>query len=601
MKGIKKVGDMGLSTLLVFLGSTTALTAYSASVTQSKLDAAAGDSVNFLMPNANYESTRYYPSKVLTQNNVKNLTKAWSFRTGVPAGFSNSPIIANGVMYISTAFNQVIALNINPNATTRERWRYIHQQGPVTTYCCGPNNRGLAILGNTLYMATLDSRLVALNADTGAVIFSKEIADPNLGYSGGGAPIAVDGKVLIGTQGGEFGIRGFVKAFDATTGDLLWTFHTIPSSREESAGSLLQGTFKTTDITGRNMHRNYSEEIANFNSGLPDINILGGGVWQSVTVDRSTSTVYFMVGNPSPDLNGLIRPGDNLYTNSLVAVDLNTGALKCHNQYIPHDVWDLDAASTPVIAQVKTASGQTVKGILHGNKLGYVMVHRADDCSLIRVSQPMISQTNRWVLPVETDDPSLGAPMLPGANGGVEWSPIAIDPDRKLAFAANLSQPMYYSFQQTPFPGGNHLWLGGSFSVIPATDAIPIFGPVDGKEFGRIAAVNYNTGAIQWQVDVPEPLVGGVLATAGGLVFVGGLGQLNSDGTLSPNRNKGWIGAFSSDTGKRLFTYGTNAGVNAPPVSFTVGGEQFIAVAAGGSAHLNTPTLSDELIVFKLP
>lgn len=287
-----------------------------------------------------------------------------------------------------------------------------------------------------------------------------------------------------------------------------------------------------------------------------------------MAVDRDTGMVYFVVGNPSPDLYGAIRPGDNLYTDSLVAVDLETGTYQCHFQYIPHDVWDLDAVSPPILTMVTDEDGSTVKGVLHGGKTGYVYVNRADDCSLIRFSDPMVSQEGRWTLPTQE-----GAPMLPGANGGVEWSPMAIDPNRQLAYAINLHQPMTYHVEETPYPEGK-LWLGGAFKVIPTEE-----------QWGNVTAVEYNTGKIRWKAKTQQPMIGGVLATGGGLVFTG--------------EGNGLFKAYDSASGEVLWQYKAKAGVNAPPASYHVAGTQYIVVAAGGNVQLNYPR-GNEIIAFKL-
>ena len=224
------------------------------------------------------------------------------------------------------------------------------QDGPITTYCCGPNNRGVAVYGDKVYVATLDAKLVALDAKTGEVKWSKDIADPEKGYSETMAPTAVKGMILIGTNGGEYGIRGFVKAFDAETGELKWTFNTIPENS--------QGVWATKDATGRDMHRDIEAEKAAYAKNGDPYKTLGGGVWQNPSVDLATNRIYFVVGNPSPDLDGAIRPGDNLYTDSLVSLDLDTGKYVCHFQYIAHDVWDLDAVSPTVLTKAAGKDGK---------------------------------------------------------------------------------------------------------------------------------------------------------------------------------------------------------------------------------------------------
>ena len=516
-----------------------------ASVSQDMLNRAAGDGNNFLHTNGNYDQTRYYPNSQINTGNVSKLRPAWIFQTEVKETLETSPIVVNGIMYVTTAFDHVYALNA---ATGEELWHYKHAMGPISTYCCGPNNRGVAALDDMVYLGTLDAKLVALDAKTGKVVWEEQIADPELGYSETMAPTAVNGKILIGTNGGEYGIRGFVKAYDAKTGKLLWSFDTIP---ENSVG-----VWNPNDATGRDMHRDIEAEKKTLAEKGDPYKTLGGGVWQNPAVDLTTNRIYFVVGNPSPDLDGAIRPGDNLYTDSLVSLDLDTGEYKCHFQYIAHDVWDLDAVSPPILVDVMGKDGNMSPGVLHGGKTGHVYVHNRDDCSLIRFSEAMVPQENMWVLPTKD-----GARMLPGANGGVEWSPMTTDASKGLVYAINLHQPMTYHVESNPYPEGK-LWLGGAFKVIPAEE-----------QWGNVTAVDYNTGKIRWQVKTPEPMIGGIMATAGGLVFTG--------------EGNGLFKAYDSASGSVLWQFQAGAGVNAPPSSYTVGGKQYIVVGAGGNAQLN--------------
>ncbi len=518
-----------------------------ASVSQEQLSGAAGDENNFLHTNGNYEQTRYYPGKQINTSNVGKLRPAWIFQTEVKESLETTPIVVGEVMYITTSFNHVYAINAK---TGEEYWHYKHKMGPVTTYCCGPNNRGVAIYNDKVYMGTLDSKLVALDAKTGSLLWETQIAEPELGYSETMAPTAVDGKILIGTNGGEYGIRGFVRAYDAETGKLVWNFHTIP---ENSVG-----VWETKDATGKDMLRDIEAEKKALKELGDPYKTLGGGVWQNPAVDLKNKRVYFVVGNPSPDLDGRLRPGDNLYTNSLVAVNLDTGEYVCHLQYIAHDVWDLDAVSPPILTDVKDKDGNTVPGVLHAGKTGNVYVHKADDCSLIRFSEAMVDQTGMWTLPTTE-----GVPMFPGANGGVEWSPMAINPDLGLTYAVNLHQPMTYRVDETPtpYPGGK-LWLGGAFTVIPGEES-----------WGNITAVDYNSGKIKWQKKTPLPMMGGALATAGGLVFTG--------------EGDGWFRAYDAESGDVLWSFFAGAGVNAPPAAYNIDGKEYIVVGAGGNTQID--------------
>ncbi|MBO9513371.1 MAG: PQQ-dependent dehydrogenase, methanol/ethanol family [Variovorax sp.] len=540
-------------------GATGAPVPKSISVPQQKLDAADKDANNFLHSNMSYAQTRFHPARQINTANVSKLHPVFTFQTEVVESMETAPIVVDGVMFLTTSYNHVYAIDA---ATGKEFWHYKHKMGPVTTFCCGPNNRGVAVMDDRLYMGTLDSKLVALDAKTGALLWSTQIADPELGYSETMAPVAIDGKVLIGTNGGEYGVRGFVKAFDAKDGKLLWTFNTIPEKGHE-------GVWAPKDATQRDMLRDIAAEKAQFEKAGGDFyKTLGGGVWMAPAIDRETKSVIFVVGNPSPDLYGAERPGDNLYTDSIVAIDLDSGAYKWHYQYVPHDVWDLDAASPVILTEAKGKDGKTRKVAIHGGKTGHVYVHDRATGELIRYSEAMVPQENMWVLPTKD-----GARMLPGANGGVEWSPMAINPNLRIAYAANLHQPMTYHVEESKYPGGK-LWLGGAFKVIPSE-----------KQWGRLAAVNLDTGKLAWKFDTEQPLIGGVLATGGNLVF-------NGEGN-------GLFRAFDAKTGKKLWEYQCGAGVNAPAVSYTVNGKQYIAVAAGGNTQLDFKR-GNSVVVFGL-
>lgn len=530
-------------------------------VTQKRLNGAAGDKSNWLHVNGDYTQARYYQGTQINSGNVSKLRPAFIFQTAVTESMETAPLVVDGVMFLTTSYNHVYAIDA---ATGEEYWHYKHKMGPITVYCCGPNNRGVAASDGMLFMGTLDAKLVALDAKTGKMIWETEIADPEKGYSETMAPTVVDGKVLIGTNGGEYGIRGFVKAFDAKTGNLLWTFHTIPEKGHE-------GVWATHDAVGRNMLRDIaSEKKALQDNGGDFYQTLGGGVWMTPAVDVESRTVFFVVGNPSPDLYGAIRPGDNLYTNSMVAVSLDDGSYKWHSQYIAHDVWDLDAVSPVILTEAKDKGGKMRKVAIHGGKTGFVYVHDRATGELIRFSEPMVPQENVWVLPTKE-----GKRMLPGANGGVEWNPMSFNPKTRMAYAANLHQPMTYHVEEADYPGGDKLWLGGAFKVIASE-----------KQWGRLAAVNVDTGKIAWKADTDQPLMGGTLTTAGNLVFTG--------------EGNGWFNAYDAKSGKKLWSFNAGAGVNSPPVSYEVGGKQYIAVAAGGNTQLDFKR-GNSIVVFALP
>ena len=532
----------------------------SISVQQSQLTAADKDVNNNLHSNGSYAQTRYNLNKQINADNVSKLRPAFTFQTEVLESMQTAPIVIDGVMYITTSYNHVYAIDA---VTGKQFWHYKHKMGPVTTYCCGPNNRGVAIMGDRVFMGTLDAKLVALDAKTGKLIWDTQIADPELGYSETMAPVAVNGRVLIGTNGGEYGIRGFVKSYDAKDGKLQWTFHTIPEKGHE-------GVWAVNDSTGRNMLRDIKAEKEQLaKQGGDFYKTLGGGVWMAPAVDLETNSIFFVVGNPSPDLYGAERPGDNLYTDSIVSLDLNTGKYKWHHQYIAHDVWDLDAVSPVILTEAKGKDGKMTKVAIHAGKTGHVYVHDRATGELIRFSEAMVPQDGLWTLPTKE-----GAKMMLGANGGVEWSPMAFNPETRMAYAANLLQPMTYHVEPSKYPGGK-LWLGGAFKTIPSE-----------KQSGRLSAVIIDTGKVAWKFETDEPLIGGVLATAGGLVFNG--------------EANGLFRAFDAKNGKKLWEYQTGAGVNAPAVSYAVGGKQYIAVAAGGNNQIDAKR-GNSVVVFALP
>lgn len=530
-------------------------------VTQDRLNSADGQKNDWLHVNGGYAQTRYYPGNQINTGNVSKLRPAFVFQTQMLESMQTAPLVVDGTMFLTTSYNHVHAINA---VTGEEYWHYKHNMGPITVYCCGPNNRGVAASDGLLFMGTLDAKLVALDMKTGKLVWETEIADPEKGYSETMAPIVVDNKVIIGTNGGEYGIRGFVKAFDAKSGNLLWTFYTIPEKGHE-------GVWATHDAVGRDMLRDIAKEKRDLaEKGGDFYQTLGGGVWMSPAVDLETRTVFFVVGNPSPDLYGDIRPGDNLYTNSMVAVSLDSGQYKWHYQYIAHDVWDLDAVSPVILTEAKGRDGKMRKVAIHGGKTGFVYIHDRETGELIRHSEAMVPQENVWVLPTPE-----GARMLPGANGGVEWNPKAINPKTRMVYVANLHQPMTYHVEAAEYPGGDKLWLGGAFKTIPGE-----------KQWGRLAAVNLDTGKMVWNADTDQPLMGGVLATAGNLVFTG--------------EGNGHFNAYDARNGKKLWSFQCGAGVNAPAVSYEVGGKQYIAVAAGGNTQLDFKR-GNSVFVFALP
>jgi PQQ-dependent dehydrogenase (methanol/ethanol family) len=516
---------------------------------------------DWLMYGHNYSNNRYSPLAQINTTNVRTLVPRMVFQTGTErlGSLETTPVVVNGIMYITSPAvpnNVVVAVDVRT-----------HKNAPVSTACCGPNNRGVAISGGNVYVATLDAQLVALDQATGKEKWVATVGDPAEGYTETMAPLVIDDKVIIGVSGAEYGIRGFVKAFNAGTGKLMWTWYTIPAPDARADEGGINGWFghwSQTTPEGTNLNRDIAKEKAD-SAKYADAWMHGGGsMWMTPAYDPSTKMMYISIGNPSPDLDGSVRPGDNLWTESIVALDATTGKFKWGYQMLPHDVWDLDAASPPVIT---TVSGR--KAVVHAGKTGWVYVLDAATGKLIRRSDAFVPQVNMFAKPTAE-----GTRMLPGANGGQEWSPIAVNPELQYAYSVALHQPMIYKTHYAPYERGR-LWLGSAFIAIPGE-----------AQWGYVSAINLQTGKVAWQVKTDQPMIGGATATAGGLMFTG--------------EGNGWFKAYDARTGEVLWKFYCGAGVNAAPSVFQVDGEQFVAVAAGGNFQLGYP-LGSAVFVFGLP
>jgi alcohol dehydrogenase (cytochrome c) len=524
---------------------------------QMLLDGGGANGQNWVMYGGTYNNQRYSPLTQITKDNVKDLELAWTYSTGILKSFETTPLVINGVMYATTPDNHVIALNA---ATGKELWRYEHRLG-THIICCGPNNRGVAAFGDRVFMATLDDRLIALNMKDGSVAWNIQIDDPAAGYSQTMAPLVADGKIIMGTSGAEYGIRGYVKAFNPQNGQLLWTWYAIPAPGEAPNG--WWGEWKETDPFGTSLNRNIAQEKADSARYADSWRRGGGSMWMTPAYDPATKTLYVTTGNPSPDLDGKIRPGDNLYSESLVALDITNGRMKWYLQMIPHDVWDLDATSPPILFE---RNGRKLVG--HAGKTGWYYVVDATNGQPVLRSKNFVPHENMFAQPT-----AAGVRMLPGANGGSEWSPTAYSPRTGLVYVLGLHQPMLYSTNSVPYSKGK-LWLGSAFRAIPGED-----------QWGVFAAINVDDGSIAWERRVPDPMIGGALATASDLVFVG---QAN-----------GSFEAFDAQDGNVLWRHRAGAGVNAAPMTYSVNGTQYVAVAAGGNFQIGSKT-GDDILVFAL-
>ena len=530
-------------------------------LTDADLKAADSNQGDWLMYGKDYTNQRWSELDQIDKGNVDGLVPVWVYQTGISelGSFETTPLVYGGVMYLTTPWNNVMAVDAR---TGKEIWRYEGKsQLGTTIFCCGPNNRGVAAGYGKLYMGTLDAKLVALDQKTGRKVWETQIADPEAGYSETMAPLVYEGKVIIGTSGAEYGIRGFLKAFDAQTGALEWTWHTIPSPEEGG----WWGEWAETTPGGENLNRDIAKEKADREKYADSWRRGGGSIWMTPAIDKDTDVVFVAIGNPSPDLDGAIRPGDNRWTESICAINLNDGSMKWCHQYLPHDVWDLDAASPPVLVRLENGR----KAVIEAGKTGWTYVLDAETGERIRRSDNWVPHENLFAQPTEE-----GVRMLPGANGGAEWSPTAFNPELGYQYIIALHQPMNYSTTFSPYEKGK-LWLGSAFTAIPGED-----------QAGYVVAVDVNTGDVAWSHKTEDPMIGGVLATAGGLVFTG--------------EGNGDFHAFDADSGEILWTFNCGAGANAAPMTYMLDGRQYVTVACGGNFQLGYRR-GDAVFTFALP
>jgi len=576
-----------------------------AEVDDARLLQAGGAETEWVTYGRDYGNRRFSPLAQITAGNVKDLVPRWIYQSGVAATFQATPIVADGVIYLSLPFNHVVALDARSG---REMWRYTHERR-TERMCCGPANRGVAVAYGKVFMGTVDARLVALDQRTGKLAWDiplvadldgategteqlasgdrlgKQRVTGSTGVAANMAPLVYRGKVIVGITGVGYGLHldadrpgaplgavvgiagqsqraGFFAAFDAQTGRRVWQFDT-------TAASGWEGAFRATTPDGAPLQRDVAREKAALDRYRDAWKRGGGSAWTTPAVDPGSGTLYVGTGNPSPQMDDSTRPGDNLYTVSLVALDVETGALRWHYQIVPHDMWGYDVASPPVLFDA-VLDGKPVPAVGHAGKTGWFYALERRTGKLLFKSEPFVPQRDLFKRPTPE-----GIVISPGAVGGANWSPASYDSRTGLAYVAAVHMPTRYTVKEVPASGGK-----------PAVRYTALE-PVDGPRWGTLTALDTRSrGRIRWQVKTEDPLVGGVLATAGDLVFTG--------------EGSGLLSAFHAATGERLWQFQCGAGVNAPPVTFEVDGRQHVAVAAGGNAIFGFKQ-GEALVVFALP
>src|ERR1700730_678705 len=505
-------------------------------VTDPMMLNAESDENNWLLHGRTYDNQRYSPLKQITADNAKSLALVALVQTGMTASFEATPAVVNGVMYLTTPVVNRKMVIMAVNAATGERfWDVTYNLGSFQI-CCGPVNRGVAVGYGRIYVATLDDKLLALDAADGHTIWQTTIVSSQSGYSETLAPQIYDGMIIVGSAGGEWALRGFVAAYDAKTGQQRWRW--MATDPKSYSGNSWQGG--------------------------------GGMVWTTPAIDPQLGLVIFSTGNPNPDLDGTNRRGDNLYSDSIVALDVHSGELKWYYQEVKHDVWDYDAVSNVVLFDVHQ-NGETIPAAGEAGKVGWVFILDRRTGKLIRKSDPFVMMSNNMF----SAPTAAGVDMLPGANGGAEWSPPAYSPQTHYLYIMAMNQLMHFTTKPaTSAPG--LIRLGSAFTNVAPS----------GIQDGPFVALDVETGKIAWQYKAPQPLIGGALAPARDLVFMG--------------EGNGWFDAFNAKTGDRIWRYNLGAGVNAPPITYQVNGEQYVAVAAGGNFQMTFP-YGDTVAIFKLP
>jgi glucose dehydrogenase len=566
-------------------------------VSHERLMSTAEDAANWLTFGQNYTNQRFSNLDQIRTSTVAQLKPRWTFNSGAKGPFQAQPLVADGTMIVTLPGNDVVALDA---ANGQTLWRYQHTKRRTDTLG-SPANRGAALADGKVFEATNDGRLLALNALNGEVIWDRVIVRPVEGELEGldeptrkrylenidtlpakMPPLAYRGMVIVGVTSAGYGIyynigvktregpaprwqdfhgkRGFVAAFDADTGDEIWRWYTTRSGGWE-------GKFSATTGEGESLSRDLDAERIAAKSIGENWRAGGSSTWSTPSLDPALGLLYVGTGNASPNDVPSARPGDNLYASSLVALDVNTGEVRWHYQQVPQDVWGYDVASASVLFDV-TVNEQTIPAVGIAGKTGWFYVHDRRSGKLIYRSEQVVPQENMFKRPSPE-----GVVVSPGSFGGVSWSPGSFDSRTGLMYVGAIHRPTRLTLDFAEEKTGR---VGYT-----ATDIA-----LDLPSWGTLSAIDTgNAGKLRWQVKTAQPLIGGVLATAGGLVFVG-----EGDGNFA---------AFNSSDGSRVWGYRTGVGVNAPPVSYQVGKTQFVAVAAGGSKYFGFPT-GDLLIAFAL-
>jgi len=519
-----------------------------AQVTPEQLLRTAQNPDNWLTYSGTYFSQRYSTLAQITPANVKNLQMRWALQVKSLEKFEATPLVVDGRMYLTQAPNDVLALDA---VSGRVFWQYSHEPSPKARLCCGIVNRGLAILGDTLFMGTIDGHLIAIDAHNGKPVWNVNVngADPATGYSITVAPLVVKDKVTIGAAGGEYGIRGFIAAFDAATGKEAWRFYTIPGPGEPG-------------------HETWAGE--SWKHG-------GASVWVTGSYDPDLNLTYWGVGNPGPDYNGDERAGDNLYSDSVVALDADTGKLKWHFQFTPHDVFDYDSVQIPVLADFSW-QGSARKVMLWANRNGffYVLDRTTGEFLLGKPFERVTWATGldakgRPILAPAAAPTAEGKLIYPGVQGATNWFSPSFSPRTGMFYVSTwVDYASTFTKYEVGYEPGQRYTGGTPRSAVPGVRNVGTINTrreEDGS--GAVRAIDPQTGDRRWEFKLTDVSDSGILTTSTDLLFVG-----SRDGSFY---------ALNARTGQQLWRAAVGGQVVAGPISYRVNGTQYIAIAAGNT------------------
>ena len=502
-------------------------------VTSERLLKASEEPENWLMYSGQYNSQRHSRLTAIDKSNVDQLEVKWVKQLETLADVETTPLVVDGVMYLTQSPSNVFALDAS---TGSQFWSYEHSLPEKLSLCCGRQNRGVAILGETLFLGTLDAKLIALDAKTGTVRWETQSADPNTGYSKTAAPLVIGDKVISGIAGGEYGIRGFLDAYDAETGELAWRFYTIPGEGEPHNDTWEDDSWKT--------------------GGAP--------TWITGAYDPELNLVYWGTGNPGPDWNGETREGDNLYSDSVVALDADTGELRWHFQFTPHDVHDWDATQIPILIDIEF-DGRPRKLMLFPNRNAFFYVLDRVTGEFLR-GTPFAKQT--WAERIDENGRPIRIPgmfpseegvlVYPSVNGAANWWSNTYSPRTELLYVVTYDGADTFFIGEDEYVPGE-MFLGGAPERLVPQETYA----------SMIRALEPRTGDTRWEFPLQPKTQSGLLSTASDLVFGGSV--------------DGYFYALDAVNGTELWRMNVGGNVKAAPISYMVGNVQYVTIAAGNS------------------